>query len=228
MKKSTPKTKRSATKSSVRRKSAHKGMGAESYEALCNGYEALLNSNIGRKIKRNVSSSDMTKGLVAMGLAGAATLMLLKARQPKPAHNQIYQAYNDLKDRANEYAHDAYDYAEDLADNVKESAQDILEYSESHPLLLGAIGGSLLGASALYLLNRNGSVPSEEMISKIKKAIGSLANSGKKSKGWSDTVMDVLEAVNGNSGKKASSTLHNAVELGMNGLSLLEAIMKKR
>ena len=228
MKKSTVKSKKAAPKSSPRRKSAENGFGAESYEALTNGYEALVKSNLARKFQKNISRNELLLGLLAMGVVGGTTLMVLNHSSKNKKSNQMSKTYNNFKDRAEE----AYECAADYAGEFKEKAQEMLENPVNHPVLLGALGGTLLGASALYFMNNKGDFShTEEALDKMKSVFGAITNaaSKKNSKGWLLLAKEVLESVNENGSKSSkNSKLQTALDAGINGLSMLETMMKKR
>lgn len=197
------------------------------YHTAQNGYAALLNSGIGKKIRKNVSQNDIALGLLTMGLGGAAAYMMLNAKKTKPG------LYNNLKNKAEEYAHEAYDFATNYADTLKGRAEEVVGDNPSTSLLLAGTVGTLLGASAIYLLSRDSH--SHDFKHKIMEIFSALKDTKEGSSGWMNTIRGFLESASERHEEdededehhENDSKLHHALEMGINGLSLIDSFMKK-
>lgn len=199
------------------------------------------------------SSKDAKKalGALAAGLAGMASFFMLKAKKSKKSKSHFYNSYADLKDNASDLAHDAYDrsrkvydYAADYAENVKDTAYDIIDQPYSGSLVLaGAIGGTILGATAVYLMTAKSSRNSSGLLDKaihvfdVVKDSAEAAKENLQSHNWLDAAKDVLAQVSdkvhefqdeGRGHSKNHSHLNDAFNLALNGYHLFQNMSKKK
>lgn len=194
-------------------------------------------------------------GAVAMGLAGVATFLLLNTKKKsRNLKKDFYNSFNDFKEEAEGLAHDAYekgrrayDLASDYARNVRETAHDAMEEPYSRNLLIaGTIGGTILGASLVYLLNRNHNEEPTDFFGKaahvfdsIKEAASS-ASENVRSADWLEAAKEVLDAVAESiheEGEHNSShsrahvnplNIQQAIELGLSGYRFWQNLKRKR
>lgn len=196
-------------------------------------------------------------GVIAMGVAGAATFMMLNSKKhTRKLRGNLYNKYQDIKDEAGEYAHEAmekgrkiYDSASEYAEGIRDAAQEAFEQPHSGSLLLaGALGGTLLGATSVYFLNRyQGSGHSHEFLDKLMDIFGSVKNAAtsmtgnRNSHGWLDTAKQFMESIQESMGHDQdeeeeelthnlprSSILRDAIHLGFVGLRLWDNMMHSR
>lgn len=194
-------------------------------------------------------------GIAAVGLAGIATFLLLKPKKKtRLLEKNVYDIYEDLKEEAEELAHnayekgkEAYEHASEYAENIK----DVIEHPDSKTLFIaGTVGGSILGASLIYLLTRDGSKNDDLMnrTSHIFESIKDAANSASenvKLADWPQIAKEVIESLTqkitnnhendeeeeeegNNKNHHYLSHLQNAIELGVNGFRLWQNLNKKK
>lgn len=234
-----------------KRHSIHNGHGANSSQRPQRG----LHSKINRLLSFEDLNTNIALGVIAMGLAGVATFLLLKPKkQTRNLRKDIYKTYRDFKEDAEEFAHDAYekgkqayDYATDYVESLKDTAHDVIEHPRSRSLLVaGTIGGTILGASLVYLLNRNNSKEhSETLFDKARYIVDSIKNvtnsasENLNSTNWLETAKEIIEAVSERvnaheeddeklASNKHSLNLQNAIELGINGFRLWQNMKRRK
>lgn len=199
-------------------------------------------------------------GIVALGVAGAATFVVLNSKKrTKSLRGNLYQKYQILKDEAQDYAHDAYergrqvyDSAADYAEGLREAAHDAMEQPHSGSLLLaGAIGGTLLGATAIYALSRRQHPASQpqDFLSKMVDVFGNVKHAAEsltdqaKSGHWLESAKQFIESLQEHTDahfeeerdeesayrrQPSSSPLRDAIHLGIIGLRLWENLSQRR
>lgn len=206
----------------------------------------------------NNANTNLALGIFAMGLAGATTFLILQNKSKNKTLNQrLLNSYNDMRDDAKEFAHNAYergrkayDTAHDYAENIKETAYDVVEQPYSGPLLLaGAVGGTILGASLVFLMNKNKKTD-RSFLNRAMDAIDSLkgaATSAKenvKSTDWGSFANELIEsfserlhdegsedeehARHGHSTNHTIHNLQNAIDMGISGFRLWQKLKNKR
>jgi hypothetical protein len=213
-----------------------------------------------RNINLQNLNPGVTLGIIAMGLAGAATFVLFNTKKhTKTIRGNLYSKYQNFKDEAGEYAHEAlergrrvYDSAADYAENIRDAAHDAMDQPYSSSLLLaGAIGGTLLGATSVYFLNRfqQESEHSHEFLDKMMHVFGSVKQAAssmvgkRKSHGWLESakkfVESIQESITSDDDENEreeeyikklphSSPLRDAIHLGFIGLRLWENMAHRR
>lgn len=201
--------------------------------------------------KKIFNNNNIALGLIAMGLAGTATLLILNKR--RNANTMTRKLYN-IGSEAREFANDAfekgkraYDTVSDYAENFKDAAYDAVEQPYSRSLLLaGAVGGTLLGASLVYFLNskREDRTFLGKAIDTIDslKDMASNAKDNVKSIDWGNIANDFIETVSerlfddreeeesthGRSRGHTINNLQNVVDMGIRGFRLWQKLKNKR
>ncbi|MBA3815202.1 MAG: YtxH domain-containing protein [Parachlamydiaceae bacterium] len=235
--------KKPASKSSHRRspaQSSHQPNGAF--------LKNLTTGRLSKKIFDNVNTN-MALGLIAMGLAGAATLLILNKNQ-RAKNKSLYRTYSDVRDNAKEFADNvyekgkkAYETASDYAENIKDTAYDVSDQPYSVPLLIaGTVGGTLIGASLLYLLNKDKNVD-RTFLSRAIHAIDSLkdaastASDNVKTTDWSGIASGLIETLSEklhgdedeeephrNKNGHVMDNLQHAIDMGITGFRLWQKL----
>lgn len=182
--------------------------------------------------------------VVAGGVVGATTALLLAPKSGKKLRGDLYDAYEDMSDRGREFINDAVDRGQcaaksagEYADNMKTAARDFIRKAPeaSSPnvnLIIGAVAGGCLGAAAIYLLS---SKENEVDFAQKIRAAGSKISSTN----WLDTARNVLDTiqqkVNGqHNGSEMEEGVHGhnkmqeVLEFASLGLRLWENIKKRR
>lgn len=232
-------------------KSSHKKSSA--YTASPNGAFPRNVTTTGRYLKKKLldNGNNIALGMIAMGLASAATFLVLN-KQKRSANKKIYNAYSDMRDEAKEFAHNAYtkgkrayNAVSDYAENLKDTAYDVIEQPYSVPLLIaGAAGGTILGASLIYLLNRNKKTE-RGFLNKAIDAIDSFKNAAAtakenvKSTNWGAFATELIDAISeslhdedeesfSRAKGKGVNNLQSAIDMGINGFRLWQKLKNKR
>lgn len=207
----------------------------------------------GRYLKKKLldNGNNIALGMIAMGLASAATFLVLnKQNKNRGFDRKLY----DMRDDAKEFAHNAYtrgkrayDTVSDYAENIKDTAYDVIEQPYSVPLLLaGAAGGTILGASLIYLLKRNKKTE-RGFLNKAIDAIDSLKNAATtakenvKSTHWGTFATELIDAISeslhedredeesfSRSKGRGMNNLQSAIDMGINGFRLWQKLKNKR
>lgn len=236
-------------------KTSHKKSSA--YTTHPNGAFPRNSTTTGRFLKKKIldNGNRIALGIIAMGLASAATFLVLnKQNKNRNFNRKLYNAYNDMRDDAKEFAHNAYtkgkrayDTVSDYAENIKDTAYDVIEQPYSVPLLLaGAAGGTILGASLIYLLNKNKKTE-RGFLNKAIDAIDSLKNAATaakenvKSTNWGTFATELVEAISeslredredeesvSRSKGRGMNHLQSAIDMGINGFRLWQKLKNKR
>jgi len=210
-----------------------------------------------KKLLNNVNAN-IALGIFAMGLAGATTFLILnKKSKNRTLNKRLFSTYNDIRDDAKEFAHNAYERgkrvyetASDYADNIRDTAHDVVEQPYSGPLLLaGAVGGTILGASLVFLLNKNKKTD-RNFLSRAMDAIDSLkgaattAKENVKSTDWGSIANELIETFSERMHEERSEdedsprfdrskgnaihNLQNAIDMGISGFRLWQKLKNKR
>lgn len=232
--------KKSSSKSSHKRHNAYSSNGARKGRST---FDRLSHLHLLENTNANIAL-----GIIAVGLAGAATFLLLNPKKKtKSLAKNLYNTYNDFRDDAEEFAQDAYEKGRKAYELASDTAHDLMEHPYSKPLLLaGTIGGTLLGVSLFYLMNRNHKKQNTNFFGKAAHVMDSIkeaANSATetvKSSDWFDTLKEVLEVINEKAQEDGesdsprsrsygnSNNIQQAIELGLNGYRFWQNLKKKR
>lgn len=217
----------------------------------------LAKGHLPRKIFEN-ANANIALGVLAMGLAGAATFLILnKKRNNRTLNKKLFHTYNGLRDDARELAQNAYEKgkrayetASDYAENIRDTAYDVAEQPYSGPLLLaGTVGGTILGVSLAYLLTQNKKTD-RSFLNRAMDAIDSLkgaantATENVKSTDWGSIANGVIETISerlheGSSEDEESfgqdrpkghiiNNLQDAIDMGISGFRLWQKLKNKR
>jgi len=209
-----------------------------------------------KQTEQNESSSQASNLLIsatAGTIIGATAALLLTPKSGKRLRNDLYEAYENISEKGQDIIEDVVERGQKVADsaseyaaNIKDGAANMLGTSQNSTsntnLILGALGGGILGAAAIFLL-----LPShdddntEGLTSKIKAA----AKSAKKIN-WIETAKDIMETIqskvsdypqhNGSvaaeeedeEGSHEKSTFHDVLKLASTGLRLWQNVKKRR
>lgn len=196
----------------------------------------------GHKLNGFFDDTDTNIALGAVALAiggGLAAFFLLKPNEEVEEHFTD-QAYDTVKN-AYEYATDYAGNIRDYAGNIKDTAYDIIEQPYSTSLLVtGIISGTLLGASAIYLLSNSSNRSSENLVEKlsdimdtVKEAAHNTSDSIQSNK-WFNAAQEIIESIVDKAGSykeevthQKSHFLNDALEMGLNGFRVWQNLKKK-
>jgi gas vesicle protein len=163
--------------------------------------------------------------VLAGGVVGAATAFLIAPTTGKKLRKGLCDTYEDISERGQEMFHETADFAENVKDKARKIIDSMPDVSNPNlSLLIGAVGGSILGAAAIYMLTPKAE---EGFAEKIKAAGGD----------WLETARDVLETLHqriyAEKGaeeleEKKPSHMKDALALAALGLRLWDNIKQRR
>lgn len=206
-----------------------------------------------RKIQDRNHVTRLFISAAAGSVIGATAALLLAPKSGRKFRKDLYETYEDLSEKGQEFiddtvkkGHRAARTAADMAENFKDSAKEFIGQAPeaSNPninLLIGAIGGGLLGAAAIYLLAPKGEEEEESFAQKVKSA-GRSATENLRSVDWVETAKDIVETIhnkvsshhhNGSEveeevQEQGHNKIHDVIEFASLGLRLWENIKKRR
>lgn len=188
----------------------------------------------------NDSDTNVALGAVALAIGGGlAAFFLLKPNEEVEEHFTD-QAYDTVKN-AYEYATDYAGNIRDYAGNMKDTAYDMYEQPYSTSLLVtGIISGTLLGASAIYLLSNSSNRSSENLMEKltdimdtVKEAAHNTSDSIQSNK-WFSAAQEIIESLVDKAGEYKDDVTHHkshflndALEIGLNGFRVWQNLKKR-
>lgn len=242
-------TKHAAERKSAPRSKAHRKM--HGHEAHHNSTRPPRRSKAKFYNFENLDAIKILLGVAAAGIAGTAAFMLFA-----PKRNPIedfYESFSDVREDAADLASDtwetgkhAYHAATDFAENVKEKAQDWIDSSDSKTgAIAAAVGGVLLGASLIYLINQHAKNDlSDELYQKAKKygkqfkhAADEISENISNSD-WLNKIRDVVETIiekvaefreeHFDEGRSSRLGLGDAFNFAIAGLRLWDKYYSKR
>lgn len=192
------------------------------------------------KMREKSTEELQVSNILISGVAGAiigAAAGLCLAPKTKEHHfsDEIYKKYQDvtkmlngLEENIEEKGKMAFNTAACYAADIKDNACDLMDKVQNikTPLLMGALGAGILGASALlYLSSKN---TTGHKASNLTSHIQSVD--------WKNVLKEVVEILNNNSeenredeGKESDSdAANNAIEWAMLGLRLWKNMKERR
>ena len=189
----------------------------------------------------NDTDSTVALGAVALAIGGLAAYFLLKPSDVEETEEHYTdQAYDAVKN-AYEYATDYAGNIRDYAGNMKDTAYDMIDQPYSTSLLVtGIISGTLLGASAIYLLSNSSNRSSENLVERlsdimdsVKEAAHSTSDSISSNK-WFSAAQEIIESIVDKAGEYKEEVTHHkshflndALEMGLNGFRVWQNLKKK-
>jgi gas vesicle protein len=205
-----------------------------------------------KSIEKNACSNNINNILMsatAGSVIGAIAALLLAPKSGKRLRNDIYETYEDITEKGQDIYEDAVDTGQKVADMATEYASTIkdnaahllgsvnLDDSPNTNLIIGALAGGILGATAIFMLLPSAEKnPRDELSPKIKGAGKYLKNK----LNWFETAKDIFETIStkahhategASENIKEScekSPLHDVMELASAGLQLWQNIKNRR
>ena len=140
------------------------------------------------------------------GVIGATAALLLAPKSGHRLRREIYDTYQSVSERAQDLAHDvakkghkAASYAANYAETVKDQASHLLPSSNekgsySVPLIVGAVSGAILGATAIFSLAEERKSSKEGFTDRMVHAGKAVADNFQ-SINWIDAAKEVVSAI---------------------------------
>lgn len=211
-----------------------------------------------RKNTSNGNVSDEISHLfisAAVGtVLGASVALLFAPKSGRRLRSEIFEKYEDLAEKGEEFANDvlrkgkkAAKRAANYVDSINEGSHSFSFGSENFTnknlgILVGAIGGGLLGATAAHFFS-TGEDEEESYYEKFREAGKSAAKNFKNSSfQWLDTAKEIVESFADKYNEKAhqhfedaeetfhrgSSKIHDALEWATLGYNVFQKLSGRR
>ncbi len=184
------------------------------------------------------NDTNVALGAVALAIGGGlAAFFLLKPSEEEHYTDQAYDTVKNAYEYATDYAGNIKDYAE----NIKDTAYDMYEQPYSTSLLVtGIISGTLLGASAIYLLSNSSNKSTENLMEKLSDIMDTVSEAAHntsdsiQSNKWFSAAQEIIESLVEKAGEYKEEVTHHkghflndALEMGLNGYRVWKNLKKR-